>query len=191
MWCSFYVGKGEQPGLRSCLTNPPPYTLARSAFVYEGSIKALIHRFKYDRKVQCCRPLGLLAAQSLAPFVTTMSPVHLIQVPRHPKRLRHRCFNQAVLLGDILGKKWQIPVSRSNLRRIRRTEPQISLSGEERVRNVRGAFAVTEHASLDGKRIVLVDDVYTTGSTASESARALRAAGTEAVFVVTVARALC
>jgi ComF family protein len=158
--------------------------------LYDGAVKALIHRFKYDNKVQSRRPLGLLAAKQLMPFVTGVEPDVLVPVPLHRKRLRHRCFNQAVLLSEILGREWRLPILRTNLRRIRWTEPQINLSAEERVRNVRGAFSVTNPGDLAGKRVVLVDDVYTTGSTVGECARVLIAAGTEAVYVVTVARAL-
>ncbi len=173
----------------ACLSSPPPYTAARAALLFEGKTKELIHRFKYGNKSQCSRPLGLLTIQHLAQFVTAISPDVLLPVPLHPKRLRHRSFNQALLLSEILGKAWHLPISRSNLQRIRWTEPQINLSAEERVRNVRGAFAVTDPQALSGKRVVLVDDVYTTGSTVAECARVLKGAGTEAVYVATVARA--
>ncbi len=169
---------------------PPPFSAARAALLFEGRTKDLIHSFKYGNRTQTCRPLGLLAAQHLTEFVTAIGPDILLPVPLHPKRLRHRCFNQALLLSEILGGAWRVPISRTNLRRIRWTEPQIKLSAVERVRNVQGAFAIANPETLAGKRVVLVDDVYTTGSTVAECARVLNAAGAESVYVATVARAL-
>ena len=103
--------------------------------------------------------------------------------------LRQRGFNQAVLLGEILAKRWRLPLCRRNLQRTRWTEPQINLTAAERRQNVQGAFAVSEPAAVTGKRIILVDDVFTTGSTVAECAKVLKKAGATAVFVVTVARA--
>ena len=158
--------------------------------MFTGQVRELIHRFKYNRRVQLCRPLGVLAAGQLRPFAETAAADLLIPVPLHEKRLRQREFNQALLLGEILARQWRLPVSRSNLRRIRWTEPQINLSATERVANVRGAFGVAESAQLRDKRIILVDDVYTTGSTVIECARVLLRAGADEVHVVTVARAV-
>ena len=172
-----------------CITEPPRFTAARAAAVFDGPVRELIHRFKYNNRVQLCRPLGLLTAQQLGPFAEATSADLVIPVPLHLKRLRQRGFNQAVLLGEILARQWRLPLSRRNLQRIRWTEPQINLSAAERVANVRGAFAVSEPALLKGKRIILVDDVYTTGSTVAECARVLFKADAAEVFVVTVARA--
>jgi ComF family protein len=157
---------------------------------FDGPVREMIHRFKYDKRVHLARPLGLLAAVQLAPFARMTAPDLIIPVPLHVKRLRQRGFNQSVLLGNVLAREWRVPLCRSNLRRIRWTDPQIGLSAEERVSNVRGAFAVTNPALVKGKRVILLDDVYTTGSTVAECARALNKAGAKAVTVVTVARAL-
>jgi len=94
-----------------------------------------------------------------------------------------------VLLGESLGRAWRLPLARRALRRVRWTEPQAGLSAAERAENIRGAFAVAEPARVAGRRVLLVDDVYTTGSTVTECARELKRAGATAVFVVTVARA--
>jgi ComF family protein len=173
-----------------CLAEPPSFTAARAAVVFAGPVRELIHRFKYGKKVQHSRPLALLAAETLGEFVTASAADLIIPVPLHVKRLRQRGFNQAVLLGEILARKWQLPLSRKNLSRIRWTEPQINLSAEQRRRNVRGAFAVKDAADFRDRRIILVDDVYTTGSTVSECARTLKKGGAADVFVVTIARAL-
>jgi ComF family protein len=171
-----------------CIDEPPSFTAARAAVLFEGPVRELIHRFKYGKKVQHSRPLALLAAGELGEFVTASAADLIIPVPLHIKRLRQRGFNQAVLLGEILAKKWRLPLSRNNLRRIRWTEPQINLSASERRHNVRGAFAVRDAAAVRDRRIILVDDVYTTGSTVSECARTLKKGGAAEVFVITVAR---
>lgn len=172
-----------------CITEPPRFTAARAAALFAGPIRELIHRFKYNNRVQLCRPLGLLTGHQLEPFAAAISADLVIPVPLHVKRLRQRGFNQAVLLGEILAREWRLPISRCNLQRIRWTEPQINLSAAERVANVRGAFSVTEPAIFKGKRIILVDDVYTTGSTVAECARVLFRAEVAEVSVITVARA--
>ncbi|HEY6873397.1 MAG TPA: ComF family protein [Geobacteraceae bacterium] len=173
-----------------CHEEPPPFAAARAAVVFDGPVRELVHRFKYGKKVQHSRPLGLLAARQLDEFAAASEADLLIPVPLHVKRLRQRGFNQAVLLGEILAKRWRLPLSRNDLRRIRWTEPQINLSAAQRQGNVRGAFAVHDPAAVRDRRIILVDDVYTTGSTVAECARTLKKAGAEAVFVVTVARAM-
>jgi len=173
-----------------CITEPPRFTAARAAALFDGPVRDLIHRLKYNGRVQLCRPLGLLTGQQLGAFADAVSADLVIPVPLHVKRLRQRGFNQAVLLGEIIARQWRLPLSRANLQRIRWTEPQVNLSAAERVANVRGAFAVSEPALLKGKRIILVDDVFTTGSTVAECARVLFKAGAAEVSVVTIARAL-
>ncbi len=185
----FLTEGGDDHLCGGCIAQPPRFTAARAAASFSGPVRELIHRFKYNRRVQLCRPLGLLAAQELKPFADATAADLIIPVPLHKKRLRQREFNQAVLLGDVLARQWQLPLCRGNLRRIRWTEPQINLSAAERVANVRGAFSVADPASLRGKRIILVDDVFTTGSTVAECARVLFKADAAKVYVVTIARA--
>jgi ComF family protein len=129
-------------------------------------------------------------SRRLGPFVEEFSADMIVPVPLHLKRLRQRGFNQAVLLGGILAREWRLPFFRGNLRRIRWTEPQVTLSAAERVANVRGAFSVSDPAILRDKRIILVDDVFTTGSTVAECTGVLLKADAAAVCVVTIARAL-
>lgn len=173
-----------------CGDDPPAFAAARAAVLFAGPVRELIHRFKYGKKVQHSRPLALLAARQLGEFAAANAADLIIPVPLHVKRLRQRGFNQAVLLGEILAKKWRLPLSRKNLSRIRWTEPQINLTAAERKQNVRGAFALKDAAAIRERRIILLDDVYTTGSTVAECARTLKKGGAEAVFVVTVARAV-
>lgn len=184
----FETAGGSDHLCGGCTVAAPPFAAARAAALFDGPVREMVHRFKYDHRVQLGHPLGLLAARHLGEFAAATAADLVVPVPLHVKRLRQRGFNQAVLLGEILAREWRVPLSRGNLRRIRWTEPQINLTAGERVANVRGAFAVAEPAALREKRIILVDDVYTTGSTVAECAEVLRRAGA-VVFVVTVARA--
>jgi ComF family protein len=161
---------------------------ARSALRYEQTVRELIHSFKYGYKVQLRRPLGLLAAERFDGFVSDFGADLILPVPLHVRRLRQRGFNQALLLAELFSHRWGIPLSRNNLQRTRWTEPQVNLSAHERADNVKGAFSLRHPQEVAGKRVLLVDDVYTTGSTVKECCRSLRGAGAETA-VLTVAMA--
>lgn len=186
----FHTEQGMDHTCGECATTHRPFTAARSAVVFGGPVQELIHRLKYGKKTHLSRPLALLTARRVVPFIAESGAELVVPVPLHRKRLRQRGFNQSVLLAGVLAKSWHLPLSRNNLRRIRWTEPQIHLPVADRIRNVRGAFAVKDPTQIEGKRLVLVDDVYTTGSTVTECAKVLRNAGAEEVYVVTVARAV-
>ena len=173
----------------ACLRLPPFHT-CRSATLFAGAVQELIHRFKYGHRVHLCQPLGLLTARALAPFSIEAAPELIVPVPLHRKRLRQRGFNQSQLIGGLLAQQWGGVLELGNLRRVRWTEPQTSLDAADRRDNVSGAFAVRNPRRLAGKRVLLVDDVLTTGSTMRACAEALRQAGVAEIFAVTVARSL-
>jgi len=112
----------------------------------------------------------------------------IIPVPLHPARLRAREFNQSLLLADELSRHLARPVSATNLVRTAATDPQTTLSRQERLRNLRNAFEIRRPQNLAGKRVLLVDDVFTTGTTLNECAKTLRKSGAGAVFALTLAR---
>jgi ComF family protein len=170
-----------------CLTHRPSY-LCRSATLLAGPVQELVHRFKYGYRVHLSEPLGLLAASTLNTFAKEVAPEIIVPVPLHRKRLRQRGFNQSQLLGAVLEKQWKTPLVIGNLRRVRWTEPQTTLDATDRINNVKGAFEVKDKKRLEGKRVLLVDDVLTTGSTMKACVEALREAEVAAVFAVTVAR---
>jgi ComF family protein len=114
----------------------------------------------------------------------------IVPVPLHRKRLRERGFNQAVILARQLSKRFDIPLDFTSLRREIFTQPQVGLGREARSANVHGAFAARHPERIAGRRILLVDDVYTTGSTLEECTRVLIRAQAEAVVVLTLARAV-
>lgn len=171
-----------------CILDPPPFFAARSALRYEKSTRELIHSFKYGYKVMLRRPLALLAAPHLDRFVAGFGPDLILPVPLHVRRLRQRGFNQALLVAELFSSRWHIPLSRDNLRRTRWTEPQINLSATERADNVRGAFSLAHPECLAGKKVLVVDDVYTTGSTVKECCRVLMKEGGAVAAVLTLAR---
>jgi len=185
-----FPGAGDDHMCGACRQSKPDFYAARSALIYEGHCRDLVHAFKYRHKTHLRRPLALLAADSLRTFVATCAPELMVPVPLHIRRLRERGFNQAVLLGEIWAREWNIPLDRGAMRRIRWTEPQINLTAAQRRDNVKGAFDVRDADAVKGRRVLLVDDVYTTGSTVKECAGVLRAAGAREVAVVTVARAV-
>jgi ComF family protein len=183
-----FAGTGDDHPCGACTLQPPHFNAARAHFLYEGPIRDLVHAFKYNRNIHLCYPLALLALEGTCgvPAVTDLNLI--VPVPLHRTRLRQRGFNQAVLLGRILSRRLALPMMPDALVRTRATEPQIELSAAERGENVRGAFSVKRPVSISGKRILLLDDVMTTGSTMNECAKELKRAGAFAVIAVTIAR---
>lgn len=144
-----------------------------------------IKLFKYQRKISLAKPLGDLLARAYKPS----ADLDLIMpVPLHPRRLKEREFNQALLLADRVRKRIPVPVSFTNLVRLRETAPQVELERKARLKNLRRAFAVRRPADVHERRILLIDDVYTTGATVNECAKVLRKAGAADIYVATLAR---
>jgi competence protein ComFC len=154
-----------------------------------GVVRDFIHRFKYDGHFYLRHPLaawmaaGFDDARLASPAIDALVPV-----PLHAARRREREFNQAEVLATLAGAARQIPVLR-DLQRIRYTTTQTRLNREERMENLRGAFRIRNNTRVQGRHLVLIDDVMTTGSTVEECARVLRQAGAASVRVLTVARA--
>lgn len=157
----------------------------RSAYYYEGRLLEAIHRFKYGGDMALLKPLGLLLLDGVK--VLGEMPDAIVPVPLHRKRLKERGFNQSLLLARELSRELSIGVDYLNLKRTLHTHPQINLKAKERRQNVRGAFEAVNPSRLRGRRILLVDDVFTTGATVRECAKALKKTGAE-VFVATLAR---
>lgn len=171
-----------------CHRRPPPYAYARAAAYYCDPLRTAIHALKYRGKTALATPLGRFMAEAGQRHLTLHEVHGLVPVPLHPTRLTERGFNQAALLARELGRRWRIPVLASLLRRVIPTQPQSELTEIARRRNVRGAFAVWRPVAVKGRHVLLVDDIFTTGATAAECARALLEAGAETVGVFTLAR---
>ena len=170
-----------------CRRRKPTFNQAVSATRYEGVLKEAIHRFKYHQQANLAQAFAdLILEQVNLEFKID----YLIPVPLHARRLKERQYNQALLLSDALGKRIQFKVIPDGLERIRETTPQAGLPMGQRRRNVRGAFCVRQPSLIKNQRILLVDDVMTTGATANECAKTLKKAGAKSISVLTIARAV-
>ena len=164
------------------------FECAVSTFRGRGLVRDLILRFKYQHQYYLRRQLGAWLAASLGDDRIRCRPADaIVPVPLHPRRQRERGFNQAAALCPFLGREAGLPTWPA-LRRLRLTETQTHFSRGERLRNLRGAFAAVPRWPVGGAHLLLVDDVFTTGSTVDECARVLRQAGAASVRVLTVAR---
>ena len=168
----------------ACLKNPPRWQRMIAPLVYQGETRRLIRDFKFHEKLYAGHALVDHLHQS---FLRRDVDI-LIPVPLHDNRLIERGFNQSLEIARHLSRMTDIPLDRHSLRRVRETEPQSGLSLAKRHRNIRGAFAWRAHGKY--RRIAVVDDVITTGSTVSEITRVLLRGGVEEVQVWGLARAL-
>jgi len=173
-----------------CLSGKRHFKMARSAFAYEGVGRELIHSFKFGKKKPLLPFLSQLMWKALSSYPELLSVDLVVSVPLHPKRERERGFNQSALLAKEMAKRTGLPFTPNLLRKVKLTPPQSSLTRKERLKVVKGAFTVAKRGniSLGGKKILLVDDILTTGATADECTRTLLSAGAKEVFVFTLAR---
>jgi ComF family protein len=192
----FPDASGDDHPCGTCLRREPHFRWARAwaCYPHEGAeaypLRQVVQKFKYGRKVSLGRPLGRLMARGCQAVLRDCDADLIIPVPLHPKRLRWRGFNQSVLLGLQISRAYGIPIDPFVLVRSRETPPQTQLSEEDRRRNVRGAFEINPAKPVDGKRLLLIDDVYTSGATVNECSRTLLRSGAADVYVVTLARAV-
>lgn len=170
----------------SCLRLEPTFAWVTALGLYGGALRTAIHRFKYQEAIFLDRPLGLLLAAAVTAERPDFRPDLLLPVPLHGTRLRRRTYNQALLLARRLGRNWRVPVPPRLLVRSRPTAPQQGLVLEARRRNLRGAFSLT--SEVKGKKILLIDDVLTTGATADECCRVLRDGGAGEIGVAVLGR---
>jgi competence protein ComFC len=165
------------------------FTKARAAGRYCGPLRQAILNLKYGEKPQLARPLGLYLAAYLQTSPFSSAKIDLVvPVPLHGSRLRQRGFNQSGLLAQEVGKTIGLPVHEAVLRRTRRTKPQAELSASDRAANIRDAFSVADALTVQGRTVLLIDDILTTCHTVDEAARVLVNAGARVVCVAAVAR---
>ena len=165
------------------------FSSARSAVVAARLVTQVIHRFKYERHVWFEPFLADLLLRELRPWTQRSESWDcLIPVPLHPQKERERTFNQSQRISEAASAELDIPTVSNALKRVRATETQTHLSRDRRAANMRKAFAITGRFPLNGRRVILIDDVFTTGATTNACARELRKGGAKEVCVWTVAR---
>ena len=194
----FESREGEDHDCGECLNAPKRFKIARSAGVYDKVLMAAIHCLKYKEKIQLARPLGVLLFMAFCRYWNKGNINLIVPVPLHKRKFRSRGFNTSFLFV----KEWAfiskalngalpvIPVAGDILVRKRWTEPQTGLGRKERLQNIKNAFGVRDSSKIKGEKILIVDDVYTTGATANECAKVLMRAGAARVDVLTLARAM-
>jgi ComF family protein len=194
----FKSREGGDHMCEACIRSPQRFGIARACGVYDRALMAAIHAFKYGEKVQLAHPLSLLLMAAFLKYWQHRPVDLIVPVPLNSRRFRKRGFNQAYLLV----KNWvsiareenlpvgAAPVGRHVLQRIRATLPQTRLGRKDRLSNVKKAFVLSKPETVKDRRILIVDDVYTTGATVGECARVLVKGGAGAVDVLTLARTM-
>ena len=174
---------------RACRLAPPSFVRAVSFGTYEGRMRAAIHALKYDRIHPAARRLGSMLAAAIAQLAPDApAEMLVVPVPLHRTKHKQRGFNQARALAKsaidalhVSHPGWHLTLAPTTLMRLRSTESQAGLTPRQRRQNVRGAFKVSDPSAVQGKNILLVDDILTTGATARAAAQSLMRAGAAAV----------
>lgn len=172
----------------AAIADPPAYDRARAAARYGDVARDLVHLLKYGDRLDLARPLGRWMARAGAELLADADA--LVPVPLHWSRLWQRRFNQSAALAQAISSISGVPVADHILARDQATPPQVGLTKSERASNVQGAFSVPKSARIDvkGRKLVVIDDVLTSGATANACARVLRRAGASRIDVLVLAR---
>ena len=171
-----------------CSQNDYHFDRAWAATDYNDGMKRLIHLFKYGQKTSLRRPLSDLLFSFLDTYQLNLENFDtIVPVPLHPTRQRERGYNQSQLIAEQISGRFQIPLSINNLVRIRHTKNQALIGKKERWTNIGGAFKIRHSKNFKHKCVLIIDDLLTTGATASEAARMLKESGALRVDVLTVA----
>jgi ComF family protein len=184
----FAVDLGMRLLSPAAIADPPVFERARAVAEYDGTASALVHRLKYGDRLELARALGRMMARAGAELLGEADVI--VPVPLHRWRLWRRRFNQAMALAGVVSADSGVACDPFLLARVKPTRRQVGLTRTQRQENLQGAFRVPAEARarLKGKRVLLIDDVLTTGSTANAAARALLRGGAAAVDVLAFAR---
>jgi ComF family protein len=184
----FEAATGENHLCESCLRKRPLFRVIEAPYLYEGSLKTVIHRFKYGGRSGLAGFLGPLLASFARGHRPGAKHALVMPIPLHPRRLRERGFNQSKLLSEHVAKELSAELDFLSLKRIRYTLPQTGLGKDERRKNVQGAFRLRRSGRVSGRTVFLVDDVATTGNTLNACAKTLLKGGADKVFCLVLAR---
>jgi competence protein ComFC len=168
-----------------CLQDEPAFESARSFGLYDGALRKAINLLKYHNVKRLSKPLSDILLRIEMPCVDAVLPV-----PLYKKRLRQREFNQSALIAKYLAKGLGSTLVLDSLVKMRDTKPQVGLRSDERRKNMRNAFRIQNREAVQGKDILLIDDVSTTGATVRECSRVLKKAGAGKIHVLTLAHGM-
>ncbi|WP_457089238.1 ComF family protein [Microvirga sp. P5_D2] len=184
----FQVDLGQPLFSPAAIADPPVFQRARAVAEYDGTASLLVHRLKYNDRLELARGLGIMMARAGRELLSEADVI--VPVPLHRWRLWRRRFNQAMALARVVSEESAVPCDPFLLARVKRTRRQVGLTKSQRQENLQGAFRVPDEAKarLKGKRVLLIDDVLTTGSTANAASRALLRGGAASVDVLAFAR---
>lgn len=175
---------------KECRDRTYAFEFARAAGVFDGPLREAIHKLKYGGYIMIADPLAEIMVRCL-PDTTLIGKVDLVvPIPIHRSRIPERGFNQAEELARRFCNRVGLPIATDVLIKKKKTRHQVNLSMDERGINLQGAFAVKNAAKLAGKRVLLIDDVFTTGATLNEAATTLRESGAKQVYAYTLARSI-
>jgi len=186
--CSRHLLEPAQGLCPDCLHYQPHFDCAWGATYYNDMMKRLVHLFKYGNKTALRHHFSHLIFSFMESYQINARQFDMIApIPLHPARFRERGYNQSQILADSLARKFSLPVSLNNLIRTRNTRNQAHLGQKERWTNIKAAFRIKRPSEFQGKTVLIVDDLMTTGATASEASRVLKETGARKVGVLTLA----
>lgn len=168
-----------------CSRKPHAYVRGRAVYIYQGLVKASLYRFKYAGRREYAVCYGYHALERYGAWIQTIAPEAIIPIPLHPVRQKKRGYNQAEVFARVLGEELGIPVRCDLVYRSVNTCPQKGLNDTERKKNLKKAFTIAENI-VQLKRVLLVDDIYTTGSTVDAVSAQLTAGGIQQVYVLCI-----
>lgn len=189
-WCEICGTPNTKDKCATCATNPPQFGKLRTVAYYEAALQLAIHLFKFEKRKILKKQLTQLITENLPHDCDVAAYDFILPIPIHKKRLRERGFNQATLLADRIANTIGVQVEKDALVRHRNTSPQSSLDREARQTNIVGAFELQKKEVVRNKRILVFDDVYTTGATVREAVKVLWNADPLEIDVLTLARTL-
>jgi len=169
--------------------------LLGAATTYDEPIKTLIHHFKYGYWTRLEKPLNTIFLSYLENLGAVRSSIShsfkkyiVVPIPLHKDRLKERGFNQATCFARAVALHYKLPIEQNLLFRVKETKPQVKLDWEKRKNNLEKAFTVSKPGRIEGKNIILIDDVYTSGATINEAVRTLRSSGAKKIIALVLAK---
>lgn len=189
-FCRKCGGPTESFNCAECRDREYHFECARSAGIYDDVLREAIHALKYNNHIAIAEPLAEIMAESFRDTGLAGKADIVIPIPIHVSRTIRRGFNQSEELARGFTKRVHLPMDPSVLHKARKTKRQMELPFDLRVSNIQGSFKVTHAERIRGKRVLLIDDVFTTGSTLDEAAKVLLAAGASTVYAYTLSKSL-